>query len=131
MKKIIPLLIFSTLLLHSIELDWIHDYQKALKEAQRQQKDIYIFIGADKCRFCERYKQKALDNPKVMQAIKKRYILVYLSRDRHTIPNGFKKYGVPLHYFLTPQGKVYFVDAGTKNSEGVFLMIDEAELNRN
>ncbi len=96
-----------------------------------KKKDIYLFIGANNCRFCERYKQKALSKPEVIDALKKRFVLVYLSRDTDKIPKGFKRYGVPLHYFLKPNGKVYFVDAGTKNADGVYLMIDEAELNRN
>ncbi len=117
--------------LFAIELPWLHDYDKALRLAKEHNKDVYIFIGADKCHFCERYKKKALDDPKVMEALKKRFILVYLSRDRHKIPKGFKKYGVPLHYFLKPNGEIYFIDAGTKNADAVYLMIDEADLNRN
>ncbi len=131
MKKIITALVILSTQLLSIQLDWLHDYDTALQRAKEQKKDIYIFIGADKCRFCDRYKQKALNRPEVIKALRKNYVLVYLSRDRHTIPKGFKKYGVPLHYFLKPNGEVYFIDAGTKNAEGVFLMIDEAELNRN
>ena len=119
-----------TLNLISAELPWLHNYEKALQLAKQQHKDIYVFIGADKCRFCDRYKQKALSKPEVIQALKKHFILVYLSRDRDTIPKGFKKYGVPLHYFVKPSGEIYFIDAGTKNSDGVYLMIDEAELHR-
>ena len=130
MKKILLIFLITTSLF-GIELPWIHDYNKALKLAQKEQKDIYLFIGADQCHFCKRYKQKALSKPKVIKALKKHFILVYLSRDRHTIPKGFKKYGVPLHYFLKPNGEIYFIDAGTKNADGVYLMIDEAELNRN
>ena len=130
MKKLL-FLIFISFSLCAIELPWLHDYNKALEIAKRQNKDLYVFIGADKCHFCDRYKKKALSDPKVIEALQKRYILVYLSRDRHTIPKGFKKYGVPLHYFIKPNGEIYFIDAGTKNADGVFLMIDEAELNRN
>jgi uncharacterized protein YyaL (SSP411 family) len=111
-------------------LDWIHSYKEALEIAQKNNKDIYLFIGADRCHFCKMYMKVLSDNPQTLQMLKNKYVLVYLSRDRHDVPGKFEKYGVPRHYFLTPKGEIYFADAGTKNAEGIFLMIDEAELYR-
>jgi len=129
MKKILLISLFA-ISLFAIELPWLHDLKKAKKVAQKEHKDIYVFVGADKCRFCDMYKKEALSKPKVIEALKKHFVLVYLSRDRHKIPKDFQKFGVPLHYFLKSDGTIYFLDAGVKNAEGVFLMIDEAELNK-
>ena len=129
MKQLFLFTLLS-LSLFAIELPWLHDVEAAKKIAQKEHKDIYVFVGADKCRFCDMYKKEALSKPKVIAALQKKFVLVYLSRDRHSIPKEFQKFGVPLHYFLTPKGEIYFLDAGVKNADGVFLMIDEAELHK-
>jgi thioredoxin-related protein len=130
MKKILFFLFFTISLYAEITDNWYHDINKAKKEAQKQKKDIYVFVGANKCHFCKMYKKVLKENPSTLKELKKHFILVYLSRDEHKIPDNFQKFGVPLHYFLKPNGEIYFLDAGTKNKEGIILMIDEAELNR-
>ena len=127
--KTIFLLLLSITILFGIDLDWIHSIEKAKKIAQAQKKDIYVFIGAEHCNFCVRYKEKVLSNKKVRRTLRN-YVTVFLNRDKHHVPSIFEKYGVPRHYFLTPHGKIYFSDAGIKGVNGFFIMIDEASLNR-
>ena len=71
MKLIILTLLFSSLLF-SAELDWIHDYDKALVEAKKENKDVYIFIGADVCRFCDLFKKVTLSKKEVIAQTKNR-----------------------------------------------------------
>jgi len=111
MKKIIILILFINSLF-SAELDWIHDYKKALEIAKQEHKDIYLFIGADKCRFCKKFKETTLAQKRVMDKIHKNFIPLYLSRDRDSVPDKFEKYGVPRHYFLNSNEKVYDEDVG-------------------
>ncbi len=127
--KTILILLFSFTVLLGIDLDWIHSMKEAKKAAQAQKKDIYVFIGAEHCNFCVRYKEKVLSNEKVRQTLRN-YVTVFLNRDKHEVPPYFEKYGVPRHYFLTPKGRIYFSDAGIKGVNGFFIMIDEANLNR-
>ena len=127
MKKFI-FIILTFASLNAIELDWIHDYSQALKEAQETNKDIYVFIGADQCRFCDMFKSTALADKRVGQRLKETYILVYLSRDRHVIPKGLETQGVPQNYFQNKQGKEYFHTWGHYNAKGFHLILDEASL---
>ena len=99
------------------------------KIAQKEHKDIYVFIGAEHCNFCVRYKNEVLSNKKVQDTLKS-YVTVFLNRDKHRVPSYFEKFGVPRHYFLRPDGTIYYDDAGIKGVNGFFLMIDEASLNR-
>jgi thioredoxin-related protein len=125
----ILLLVFLALTsLQAIELDWIHDYKQALQEAKKRDKSIYLFIGADKCRFCDMFKQRALSRDSVIKRLEKEYVLVYLSRDRHKIPKGLETQGVPKHYFLTKEGKQYFHTWGYYDCKGFHLILDEAEM---
>ncbi len=121
--------LFTSQLL-AIELDWSHDYESALLQAKQEKKDVYVFIGADRCRFCDRYKQLTLSDAKVLYDLNEQYIPVYLSRDRHKIPTGFATKGVPIHYFVKPDGKVYYISRGAFEIPGFYSMLDEAELNR-
>ncbi len=123
-------LFFIVSSLQAIDLPWIHNLETAKKIAQKEHKDIYVFIGAEHCNFCVRYKNEVLSNKKVQQILKRRFVTVFFNRDKHYIPKEFEKFGVPRHYFLTPNGRIYFDDAGIKGVNGFFMMLDEASLNR-
>ena len=116
--------------LYSVELDWSHDYEQALAQAKRENKDVYLFIGADKCKFCDRFKKMTLTDKGILKRLKKDYVLVYLSRDQHTIPSGYKTKGVPRHYFLSSDGKIIHQTWGGREVRGFYDVLDEAELNK-
>ena len=120
------LLLSSTL--NAIELNWEHDYENALAKAKKEQKMVYLFIGANNCIHCERFKKLTLSNKTLIERMKKKYILLYMSRDQHKIPDGFEKYGVPFHYFLTPTGKIVAEIQGSRELEGWYDVLDEIDL---
>ena len=129
--KSFVLIYMLTLSLHaSVTTSWLHDFDEALVLAQKEHKDIYVFIGADTCRFCDRFKERTLSDAALMKDLKQRFILVYLSRDRHMIPDIFETKGVPKHYFLTPEGRVYYYTWGGRDISGFYLELDQAELSR-
>ena len=127
-------LLLTFLLLTSLfasEIDsWIHDYDKGLKLAKKEHKNIYLFIGADACKFCKIFKEKTLSQKSVMDRLHKDYVLIYLSRDQHTIPDKFEKFGAPRHYFLDENGKIIFATFGVLEPAGFFTILDEADLHQ-
>jgi thiol:disulfide interchange protein len=118
-------LFLSTVALQGIELDWEHDYHRALQDAKQEHKVVYLFIGADKCRYCKKFKKMTLSKPEVIERMKKDFILLYMSRDQHQIPDGFELYGVPRHYFLTSGGKIIRTEQGIWDPQGWFTILDE------
>lgn len=129
MKSIILTFMFMTSLF-SADLDWEHNYYKALYTAKETGKDVYLFIGADECVWCDRYYEVSLSKQFVIDRLQEDYVLLYMSRDQHKIPNKFKVKGVPRHYFLTSDGKIIHADQGSREPDGVFIMMDEAELKK-
>ncbi len=129
MKKFLLLVLFMSSLLAS-EINWINDYDDALAIAKQENKDIYIFIGADDCRFCVLFKKKALSKKSVIERLNSEYIPVYLSRDQHKIPSKFATQGVPRHYFVSSDGKVFHEDRGSREESGFLSILDEAELQK-
>jgi len=130
MKKIL-LTLLLTLSLFGAELDWIHDYDKALALAKKEHKDVYLFIGADACPYCKKFKETTLSQKYIMDAINAEYVPVYLSRDQHSIPDTFEKFGAPRHYFLTSKGVVFNEDAGYFDPQRFLELLKEARLYRN
>lgn len=130
MIKNILLIILFTLSLHSYELDWLSDYDKALVLAKKEGKTVYLFIGADNCRWCEKFKDWTLSKKEVMDTLNEDYIPLHLNRDRHEIPDHFVKQGVPRHYFLTPSGKIIHKAAGSREPAGFYDILDEVELKK-
>jgi len=122
------LLFISTL--DATELNWEHNYNNALITAKKEKKMVYLFIGADNCRHCDRFKKQTLSNKDLIAKMKKEYVLLYMSRDQHAIPDRFEKYGVPMHYFLTAEGKIIAVIQGSRELEGWYDVLDEIELTR-
>jgi len=116
--------------LYGSEYTWLHDYDEALELAKKENKDIYLFIGADICKFCKRYKETTLSDDAVMKRLTKDYIPVYLSRDQHLIPDHFPTTGVPRHNFVRSDESVYFSTQGFLEIAGFYTMLDEAELSK-
>jgi len=129
-KNLLFTLFLLSTVLNAIELNWEHDFQHALTTAQKEKKMVYLFIGADKCRYCDKFKRETLSNKKLIETMKKEYVLLYMSRDQHTIPDGFEKYGVPMHYFLTPKGKIIAKVQGSRELEGWYDVLDEIDLRK-
>jgi len=110
--KTILLLVFLINSLFSYQLDWTHNYEKALRVAKKENREIYLFIGADNCRFCKNFKEKTLSKKDVKDKLDKDFIVVYLSRDEDLIPEEFEARGVPRHYFIKPNGELDDEDIG-------------------
>ncbi len=130
MRKFLLSILLLVSTLGAIELNWEHDYDKALTTAKKEHKNVYLFIGADNCRHCDRFKKQTLSNKKLIETMKKEYVLLYMSRDQHKIPDGFEKYGVPMHYFLTADGKTIAVIQGSRELAGWYDVLDEVDLIR-
>ena len=129
-RTMLLLLFLYTVTLNAIELNWEHNFQHALATAKKEKKLVYLFIGADRCRYCDRFKKETLSNKKLIETMKKEYVLLYMSRDQHQIPDGFEKYGVPMHYFLTSEGKIIAKVQGSRELEGWYDVLDEIDLRR-
>jgi thioredoxin-related protein len=118
-------LFIMTATLYSVELNWEHNYNKALEQAQKENKLVYLFIGADKCRFCKKFKKMTLSKDEVIQTMKKNFVLLYMSRDQHKIPDKFEIFGVPRHYFLTSGGIIIRTEQGIWDDTGWYSILDE------
>ncbi|MDT8337798.1 MAG: thioredoxin family protein [Sulfurimonas sp.] len=121
------LLLVMALLFNLNAFDWPSDYENALLEAKKEKKDIYLFIGSEYCRYCEKFEKEVLSQDEVIEKLKKSYVLIYLSRDIDDIPSHLETTPVPRHYFLTKEGKVIYTTIGGRSTEGFYELLDEVE----
>lgn len=121
------LLLAAALFLNLNAFDWPSDYDEALAEAKKEQKDIYLFIGSEYCRYCEKFEKEVLSQEEVIDRLKKSYVLIYLSRDIDDIPSHLETTPVPRHYFLTKEGKVILTTIGGRSVEGFYELLDEVK----
>ncbi len=108
-------------------LNWSSDYEAALKEAKKEKKDIYLFLGSEYCKYCDKFKEEVLIKDEVIKRLKKSYVLLYLSRDIDDIPAGLETKPVPRHYFLDSNGKVIYTTIGGRSIEGFYELLEEAK----
>ncbi|MDD5401545.1 MAG: thioredoxin family protein [Sulfurimonas sp.] len=108
-------------------LNWPNDYEKALAQAKKEKKDIYLFLGSEYCKYCDKFKEEVLAKDEVLQKLKKSYVLLYLSRDIDDIPAGLEVKPVPRHYFLDSNGKIIYTTIGGRSVKGFYELLDEVK----
>lgn len=128
--RFIVLMMALFAMLMGANLKWSSDYDAALKEAKKEKKDVYLFLGSEYCKYCEKFKEEVLVRKDVEAKLKKKYVLLYLSRDIDDIPAHLETKPVPRHYFLKSDGKIIYTTIGGRSLEGFEEMladVDEAK----
>jgi thiol:disulfide interchange protein len=116
--------------LSGVEMNWNHSYDEALSQAKIEHKIVYLFIGADRCKYCEKFKKMTLSKSEVIEKMERNFVLLFMSRDQHLVPDKFEKYGVPRHYFLNPKGEVIRTEQGIWDPQGWYSILDEVIADR-
>jgi len=126
MKYLISILLFTTLLFSS-DLGWSSDYEKALIQAKKENKFVYVLITSDSCRWCRKFEQTTLLDMDIEDRLEEEYITLHLSRGQHKIPGKFKTSPVPRHYFLDQKGDILYDTLGYRDVELFNSFMDNAK----
>ncbi|MEN8302703.1 MAG: DUF255 domain-containing protein [Campylobacterota bacterium] len=120
-------LVFINLNLGAEEIEWPNDYDKALIQAKKENKFVYVLITSDSCRWCRKFEQTTLLDMDIEDRLEEEYITIHLSRDRHQIPDKFKTSPVPRHYFLDQKGDILYNTIGYRDAEMMNSFMDNAK----
>jgi len=126
MKYLVSIILFSTLLFSS-DLGWSSDYDKALIQAKKENKFVYVLITSDSCIWCRKFEQTTLLDMDIEDRLEEEYITIHLSRDQHKIPGKFKTSPVPRHYFLDQKGNILYDTLGYRDVELFNSFMDNAK----
>ncbi len=113
-------------LLHA-ELDWANDYEKALIQATKEKKQVYLLITSENCGWCRKFENTTLQEDAILERLKQKFVLLHISRDRDALPAKFKTERVPRHYFVTPKGEIIHTFMGYWSSEDFASLLDDVE----
>lgn len=116
MKFIITLLLLLPSLYASL-FDFTDDYNEALKQAQKEKKNIYMLVTSDYCRWCRKFEDTTLEDEQLIELMQKKYVLLHITRSRDYIPEKYVAKKVPKHFFLDPKGEVIHSVLGYWNAE--------------
>jgi len=103
--------------LFASELDWSHDYKATLAQAQKENKDVYMLITSQDCKWCRKFESTTLQDKEMIKKLEKDYVLLHILREWDEIPEHFQSKRVPRHYFLTAKGEIIYSFLGYWNSE--------------
>ena len=129
MKLLLVTLAFMTTLF-SAELGWEKNYDKALSQAKKVKKDVYMLITSQDCRWCRKFETTTLEDVKTLERLKKQYVLLHVDRDWDEIPEHFKKRSIPRHYFLRANGDTIHTFLGYWNPEDFASFLSDVDKKR-
>ncbi len=104
MKYILIIIALSGMLL-ATELGFSNDYNAVMKQAEKENKDVYMLITSESCRWCRKFEDLTLSNPTFVKEFKKEYVVLHITRNKDIVPSQFFAKRVPKHYFLTNKGE--------------------------
>jgi thioredoxin-related protein len=99
MHKIL-FLTFVTLTTLFAKVDFVKDYQTAVKIAKEDSKNILVMLTSQECPSCWWMKNIAFKDEELSERMKEHYVAVEVDVDRDTIPLNLSYIGTPTFYLL-------------------------------
>ncbi len=126
MKKFLGIIFALSIILSAQIIHWQSDIQKAIDLAQKEHKNILVFITAPACGYCEKMKQEIFNNKDTAKILQKEYILVKMdiSKAAKIFPGT---YVTPTTYIFTPKKELLASQIGYQNEEFFFWTLGDAD----
>ena len=94
-------------------------FDKALQQAQTENKPLFVYFGRYGCGYCEKTNKEAFSNKQIREAYTRHYVLAYVDAEsgkRIRLPSGeriterevgtrYDAFVTPVFTFLSPDGK--------------------------
>jgi len=90
------------------QLQWLDNYDAAMKKAEKENKLIYVFISSSTCGWCDKFEKTTLQDENVKERLNREFVSVHLVREFDEVPSKFATSPVPRHYFTDSQGNILY-----------------------
>ena len=94
--------------LNASQIRWIHDYEAALKIAQKYNKKIVLLVVESNCKYCEKLKSQVYSDDEVIERVFNDFVPLMLNQSYHKIPKKFISNVVPVTRFINYDGSSDF-----------------------
>lgn len=92
--------------LNGVELSWLEDHDKGLKEAALENKPMVLLLYADWCPVCKRLMSESFEDPRV-RILKDRFVWVKVNSEKEAkYKELYGQDGYPMIVFLDTKGQV-------------------------
>lgn len=94
------------------------DYTPGLAIAEKQNKNVFLYFGAQWCSFCRKLKQTTFKDKKILAYLKENFISIHVDTDKNPkLSTEWQVKGLPTMWFLEPDGSKIdripgYLDAG-------------------
>lgn len=105
MKFLIAVFLFA-ISLFANELQYEHNFHKALQKARHQNKEIMMMYSAVWCPECNYMKDVVFKNKKVVTYIQKHFVVLTLDIQKDKLPKGFSYIGIPTFFLIDKNAKL-------------------------
>jgi FKBP-type peptidyl-prolyl cis-trans isomerase 2 len=97
--------------LNGLELSWLDDHDKGLKEAAQENKPMVLLLYADWCPWCKRLMNESFVDPRV-KVLKDRFVWVKVNSEKEgKYKQMYGQEGYPMIVFLDAKGQVLKKDS--------------------
>jgi len=119
--------IFITLTLFSKNINYLNNYEEALKNAKKENKLLYVLITSPSCQWCRKFESTTLKNTLIQDRLNEEFITLHLSLGRDNIDKKFKTSPVPRHYFTDTSGEILYSALGYRDQALFDSFMDNAQ----
>ena len=106
------------------KVKWFHNLEAGLKEARKNNKWVFVDIGAVWCGPCQRLKKNVIATETVQNFLAKNFVNVELDADKEEVSLLLKQHGVqaiPCLMVFSPKGVLKSKFEGAPETAGAFV----------
>lgn len=116
-------------------------FDKAMQQAAKQHKPVFVYFGRYGCGYCEKTNKEAFSDPGIRQRYTSHYVLAYVDSEsgrRIRLPSGeriterdlgtrYKAFVTPVFSFLDPEGQLVLRLVGVQRIEDLAKADDKVQ----
>jgi len=122
MKKTGMILLLLTLSLFA-DIQWQKDLSTAFSLAQKEHKNVMVFVEGKHCRWCKKMKHRTLSEERVENALKTFIAVKVFQEESEAMKSLPEIEGVPTIFFMDTNKKVFKKIAGYYAEDDFIAMI--------
>ncbi len=119
--KLIFLLSILSFSLFAKNLNYIHDFNKAISLAEASSKKVLMIYKSPTCGECSRMENVVFKDSKLKNYLSKNFVLLKLDITKDELPPGFTFIGVPTYFILDSRGVEVAKLQGSSPDANTFL----------
>jgi thioredoxin-related protein len=106
--KIVTVLLLLTVLVNADYVHWLGNYDKALEQAKKKQKNLMVFLVKNNCNRCNNIIKKQFMNQKYIKNLNEKFVSVIVTYE------GKTSYPIEMYYSNTFP-TLFFVNTKTES----------------